>query len=74
MYTSPLSGMLAAQDQVEQTASRIAHFPANSEGADSVDLSAEMIALLEARNNFAADVKAQEVMDDTTQSALDLVG
>ncbi|MGH9622349.1 MAG: hypothetical protein ACRD45_21920 [Bryobacteraceae bacterium] len=74
MYTSPLSGMLAAQEQVGQAASRIAGFPANSEGADSVDLSSEMIALLEARNDFAADVKAQEVMDDTTQSALDLVG
>lgn len=74
MYTTPLSGMLAAQDQVERSASRIAGFPANGAGADSIDLSAEMINLLEARNDFAADVKAQEVMDETAQSALNLVG
>lgn len=74
MYTTPLSGMLAAQDRVERSASRIASLPANGTGADSIDLSAEMIALLEARNDFAAEVKAQEVMDETTQSALDLVG
>jgi flagellar basal body rod protein FlgF len=66
--------MQAAQAQVEQSASRIANFTSGANGADSVDLSAEMISLLEARNSFAADVKAQEVMDETTQSALNLVG
>lgn len=74
MYTTPLSGMLAAQDQVERSASRIGRLPAAEAGGDSIDLSTEMIALLKARDDFAADVKAQEVMDETTQSALDLVG
>ncbi|MGH9584500.1 MAG: hypothetical protein ACRD4O_16375 [Bryobacteraceae bacterium] len=73
MYTTPISGMQAAQAQIERSASRIASFPSAGVGADSVDLSAEMISLLEARNNFAANVKAQEVMDETNQSALNLV-
>jgi flagellar basal body rod protein FlgC len=65
--------MQAAQTQIEQSASRIASLPAAGNGGDSVDLSAEMVALLEGRNNFAANVKAQEVMDENTQSALDMV-
>lgn len=74
MYTTPLQGMQAAQLQVEQAASRIASFPASAAaGSDSVDISAEMIALLEGSDNFAANVKAQEVMDQITQSALNLV-
>lgn len=75
MHMTPIQGMQAAQLQVEQAASRIASFPASATaGSDSVDLSAEMIALLEGSNNFAANVKAQEVMDQTTQGAFNLVG
>jgi hypothetical protein len=74
MYTTPLSGMLAAEGRVEKSASRIARLPASVVGDDSLDLSAEMIALLKARNDFAANVKAQQVMDETAQSTLSLVG
>jgi flagellar hook protein FlgE len=77
MYITPLSGMQYAQSQVERSAAKIAATPsqaAESGAQDSVDLSAEMVALMEAQNNFAANAKALSIMDETAQSTLSIIG
>ena len=65
-----LSGMHAAQTRLENTATRIAHV---SEPEDRVDLSAEMVALMESRNDFAANAKALKTADQMQQSVLDVL-
>ena len=65
-----LSGMQAAQTRLEHTATRVAHF---SEPEDQVDLSAEMVALMESRNDFAANAKALKTADQMQQSVLDVL-
>ena len=65
-----LSGMQAAQTRLENTATRIAHV---SEPEDRVDLSAEMVALMESRNDFAANIKALKTADQMQQSVLDVL-
>jgi hypothetical protein len=64
-FSAPLSGMTQAETSVNQIATRLAQ-PAN----DTVDLSAEMVALMTARNSFAVDVKLAQAEEQMTQSAL----
>jgi flagellar hook protein FlgE len=74
MNITSLSGMQSAQAQVDRSASRIASLPAAAQQpSDSVDLSTEMVALLQGRNDFAANAKAFEIQDQTTQNVLNLV-
>ncbi len=72
-FSIPLAGMSAAEGSLDRAATRIANVAGNT-GGDSVDLSAEVVALIEARNNFAANVKAAQAEDQTTQSLLKIVG
>jgi len=74
MNIAPLDGMARAEAQLDQAASHIAALPAAAQGADAVDLSQEMVTLLQARNSFEANVKTLEVMDETVRTTLDLVG
>jgi flagellar basal body rod protein FlgG len=53
-----LAGMNTAQARLEHTATRIAHV---SEPEDRVDLSAEMVALMESRDDFAANAKVAKM-------------
>ncbi len=74
--TSPISltslqGMQKAEGQLDKGANRIAK--QGSEGGDVVDLSAEMVALMSARNNFAANVKAAKTGDEMQQSLLNIL-
>jgi flagellar hook protein FlgE len=71
---TPIDGMQAAEAQVSQTAARIAGVGTQKSPEDSVDLSAEMISLIQARDGFQANVKAQQVMDQVAQTTLDLAG
>ena len=64
-FSTPLSGMLRAETAVNQIATRMAQ-PAN----DTVDLSAEMVAMMAAKNSFAVDAKLAQTEDQMTQSAL----
>jgi flagellar basal body rod protein FlgC len=66
-FNSPLSGMVQAETTVNQVASRLAK-PTN----DTVDLSAEMVALMQARNSFAVDVRLAQTEDHLTQSVLSI--
>jgi len=69
-----VSGLNAAQNQVERVAGRIARatIPETSSG-DTVDLAAEMVALMEGRNQFQANVKSAQTADEMERSALDIV-
>ncbi len=68
-FSTPLSGMTQAETSVNQIAARIAQ-PA----ADTVTLSADMVALMPSRNDFAIDVKLAQTEDQMTQSALSVLG
>jgi flagellar hook protein FlgE len=74
MNITSLSGMQSAQSQVDRSAARIASLPASAQQpSDSVDLSAEMVALLQGRNDFAANAKSFEIQDQMAQSTLNLI-
>ena len=68
---SSLRGMESAISQFQKAAENIAQAP---EHPDTVDLSAEMIALLSARDNFMANVEAAKTGDAIQRSLLNLVG
>ena len=79
---SALSGMHAAETQLNRTASNIARLPASASAAkdgdgdsdgDTVDLSADMVNLLQARNDFAANAKVAHVADQIQQSTINIL-
>ena len=63
-----LSGMTRAQDRLDSTARRLASDP-----VDTLDLSAEMLALIEARNQFAANAQVAETGDRMERAALNIM-
>jgi flagellar hook protein FlgE len=71
----PLAGATSAGNRFEKSAEKIARasFSQTGQGGDSVDLSSEAVALLEARNAFQANLKVVHTADEMTQAALDLV-
>jgi flagellar hook-associated protein FlgK len=71
-FQTPLQGMNNASASLERAASRIASI--GQPAGDSVDLSTETVALIQARNNFGANVKAAQTMDEVSQSLLNIVG
>ena len=64
-----LSGMDAAQERFERVAERTAR-PAE----DSVDLSAEAVKMMEARNAFQANARVAQTGDEMERTALDILG
>jgi len=71
-----LQGLQAADQQLDKAAASIASAASLSPDtapADAVDLSAEMIALLAAKNAFAANLATLKVADDVQKSAIDLI-
>ena len=68
-FSVPLAGLDRAESSLNQTASRLARGP-----ADTVDLSAEMIALIEARNDFLTNAKVIQTEEEMTKSVLNLLG
>jgi len=73
---SALDGMQAAESQLDTTANRIAHYPfalppANT--GDTVDLSTDMVNLIQARDNFAADASVAKVADEIQQSTISML-
>jgi|SwirhisoilCB2_FD_contig_31_27587467_length_544_multi_3_in_0_out_0_2 hypothetical protein len=72
--TSALDSIQRATASVDRTASRLAQASDLSGGADSVDLSAELISLLEAKNTVAVAVKVAQTVDDIQKSTLDVFG
>ena len=74
--TTPVQGMQQAADRFQLAAERIARMPSQalSPPEDTLDLSSEMVALLESRNQFAANVNTARVGDQMTRASLDLLG
>jgi flagellar basal body rod protein FlgG len=66
-----LGGMQAAQQSVEATARRVA---SPDQAGDTVDLSAEMVALLSAKNQFAMNAQVVHIADQMQRQVLDLFG
>ena len=65
-----LEGMNRAQTRLESTARRLAK-PADP--ATSADLSADMVALLEARNGYAANANVAKAVDEMARRTIDLL-
>ena len=61
------------QENVAQTAGRIAHTTASQTG-DVVDLSAEMLALLQSRSQSAALTNVIQAADQLSASTLSVLG
>jgi flagellar basal body rod protein FlgG len=74
--TSSLQGMQRAETQLNQVAQSIAQAPfstsAGPEG-DTVDLSSEAVAMIQAKNSFEANTAAFKVSDQMTQTLLKVV-
>jgi hypothetical protein len=74
-FTAPLAGIEQAADRFDAAARRIALSASDAvnspAGVDSVDLSAQMLELIQARNAFAANVRVAHVVDDMNRVALD---
>jgi flagellar hook protein FlgE len=67
-FSAPLSGMAQAETTVNQVASRVAN-----PTSDTVDLSAEMVALMSARSSFAVNIKVAQTEDQMAKSLLSIV-
>jgi flagellar hook-associated protein FlgK len=72
-FSTPLQGMQTAMDRVNLAARQIAQ-SADPNAGDTVDLSTEAVALLEARNAFTANVKVAKTVDEMNRSLIDMLG
>ena len=73
-FDAPLQGIQAAATRVNAVANRVANLSSSTGGGDLVDLSAEMVALLEAKFATGANVNVAHAMDEMSQSLLNIVG
>jgi hypothetical protein len=71
-FSLPLAGISRAEASFDRAASNIASFGSDG-GGDTVDLSAAAVALIQARNNVAANVKVAQVEDQMAKSMLSLI-
>jgi hypothetical protein len=80
---SAVQGMQKAEARLEKAADKIAQLPnavdggaagVPGAGGDTVDLSAQMVALLGARDNFMANVEAFKTGDALQRTLLNMVG
>ena len=62
------TGLERAEGQLNQAAQAIA-----TPQGDSVDLSAQAVALIQAKNNFEANLKTLQISDETTKTLLKVV-
>ncbi|MBS1856066.1 MAG: flagellar hook protein FlgE [Acidobacteria bacterium] len=72
VLSTAFSGLDAAQRKVESVARRIARPETN--GGDTQELSSAMVALLDAKNQFAANTKVVRTADDMQKRLLDMLG
>lgn len=67
---SGTSGMQRASDRFEASASRVARY---GTGLADVDLATEMVNVLQAKHDFAANAKIVKVVSDMQRSAIDIL-
>jgi flagellar hook protein FlgE len=68
-FSTPLKGLDTATFTVNKAAQNIAK---GSYSSDTVDLSHEVVSLMQGQNDFAANVKVLKTEDQMTQSLLDI--
>ena len=68
-----LSGMQQAQGAVEQVAGRLAKAAGPPPSGDRLDLSSEMVALIQARNEFQTNARVVKTGDDMQKTLLNLL-
>ena len=75
IFASALQGLNAAETQLDQTASRISRAGGTESGAapDSVDLSTDMVNLLTAKQQFAANLKSIGAGNEIDKHTLDIL-
>jgi len=71
-FSAPLAGMDAAAASLNRTAAKIANIGGSPAG-DSVDLSADAVAMIEAKNDFAANVQVVHTADQMTRALLNIL-
>ncbi len=74
-----LDGLKRAEEKLERTAKELARLPLSAGapelgGADEVSLSDSMVALLEARHSYEANLKLISTEDELTERTIDLLG
>ena len=73
--TNALQGLTRSEAQFNGVADKIARLPLSQFGqGDQVDLSAEAVALLQAKNSFEANTKVVQVADQMEQTLLNMTG
>jgi flagellar hook protein FlgE len=74
LSTIALQGLQQADNQLQDAAGKIAANGTNSPGGnvDSVDLSAAVVELLSAKNQFSANVATLKTADEVQQNLLDV--
>lgn len=72
VMATALAGLQAAEARMEKTARTLARgvIPADA-ATDKVDLSAEMVALMEARNDAAVSVKVMHTAEEMERLTID---
>ncbi len=69
-----LAGLQQADKLLNQTASRLAQLPLSARASqDSVSLSGNAVALLQARNSYQANLDSVKVADEMQRSTLSLL-
>ena len=76
VVSTALGGIQLAETRVERAAERIARMPLSTsqEEDDTVDLSAAVVGLLEARNAYQANLRVAESAAQLTRNLLDVLG
>ena len=72
-FSVPLEGLDRAESSLNQSAAKIAQIGSNGP-SDSVDLSSELVTLLQARNSFQTNVAVLQTENQLTKSSLNIVG
>lgn len=74
--SAALQGLSRAEDKLEDIARKVAKLPATDATlpVDQVDLSAEIVALIQARNEHAVNAKVLETAQEIEKHLLDVLG
>ena len=72
-FQAPLAGMNSAVSTLDRAAVKIAGIGGDP-SSDTLDLSAEMVQLMQARNDFAANANVAKTFDEVQQSLLNILG
>ncbi|HKW97972.1 MAG TPA: flagellar basal body rod C-terminal domain-containing protein [Bryobacteraceae bacterium] len=75
-FDAPLEGVARAEQSFDQAAGKIAQplsiDPQNQQ--DMVSLSEEMVALMEARNSYEANLRSLSTVDQMQKKLIDILG